>query len=147
MRPSRCAPATSNGSRWPKAITFPTDAKLLHAAIEGLNRLAQLRQSYCYLRICASPSARDDGGALCHAKQFAPPSPIALLRTRLGRYPQYPPQNRCPGRARDRIGTAVGVRRANPFPAAAPAWVEVRFFPRARGRMHIAKGKTSGQAS
>jgi IS5 family transposase len=34
----------------PKAITFPTDAKLLHAAIKGLNRLAgkcglQLRQS------------------------------------------------------------------------------------------------------
>jgi transposase, IS5 family len=24
----------------PKAITFPTDAKLLHAAIKGLNRLA-----------------------------------------------------------------------------------------------------------
>src|SRR5262245_25004992 len=35
----------------PKAITFPTDAKLLHAAIQGLNRLARrhairLRQSY-----------------------------------------------------------------------------------------------------
>ncbi len=35
----------------PKAITFPTDAKLLHAAIKGLNRLARthrlrLRQSY-----------------------------------------------------------------------------------------------------
>ncbi|MCA1394577.1 hypothetical protein I6F33_36865 [Bradyrhizobium sp. BRP20] len=25
----------------PKAITFPTDAKLLHAAIKGLNRLAR----------------------------------------------------------------------------------------------------------
>jgi IS5 family transposase len=24
----------------PKAITFPTDAKLVHAAIKGLNRLA-----------------------------------------------------------------------------------------------------------
>ena len=35
----------------PKAISFPTDAKLLHAAIKGLNRLAtrhgvRLRQSY-----------------------------------------------------------------------------------------------------
>jgi len=35
----------------PKNISFPTDAKLLHAAIKGLNRLAnkhgvQLRQSY-----------------------------------------------------------------------------------------------------
>jgi len=41
----------------PKAITFPTDAKLLHAAIKGLNRLARkhgvkLRQSY--LRIVKS---------------------------------------------------------------------------------------------
>ncbi|MBB4366872.1 hypothetical protein GGD65_007946 [Bradyrhizobium sp. CIR18] len=25
----------------PKAITFPTDAELLHAAIKGLNRLAR----------------------------------------------------------------------------------------------------------
>jgi hypothetical protein len=31
----------------PKAITFPTDAKLLHAAIKGLNRLATRRQTYC----------------------------------------------------------------------------------------------------
>jgi IS5 family transposase len=40
----------------PKAITFPTDAKLLHAAIRGLNRMARrhgvrLRQSY--LRVAA----------------------------------------------------------------------------------------------
>src|SRR6201989_2139355 len=39
----------------PKAITFPTDAKLLHAAIKGLNRLArrhggQLRQAYLRIR-------------------------------------------------------------------------------------------------
>jgi IS5 family transposase len=38
----------------PKAITFPTDAKLLHASIKGLNRLARrhgvrLRQSYSRL--------------------------------------------------------------------------------------------------
>jgi len=37
----------------PKAITFPTDAKLAHAAIKGLNRLARehglrLRQSYSH---------------------------------------------------------------------------------------------------
>ena len=43
----------------PKAITFPTDAKLLHAAIQGLNRLARrhgirLRQSY--LRIAKRAS-------------------------------------------------------------------------------------------
>lgn len=31
----------------PKAITFPTDAKLLHAAIKGLNHLARNRRSSC----------------------------------------------------------------------------------------------------
>jgi transposase, IS5 family len=36
----------------PKAITFPTDGKLMHAAIKRLVRLAKkhgvrLRQSYC----------------------------------------------------------------------------------------------------
>ena len=41
----------------PKNISFPTDAKLLHAAIKGLNHLAtrqgvQLRQSY--LRIASA---------------------------------------------------------------------------------------------
>jgi transposase, IS5 family len=43
----------------PKAITFPTDAKLLHAAIKGLNRLANKCGVRGYgSRICASPSAR-----------------------------------------------------------------------------------------
>jgi IS5 family transposase len=31
----------------PNAITFPTDAKLLHAAIKGLNRLARRHASGC----------------------------------------------------------------------------------------------------
>ena len=52
----------------PKAITFPTDAKLLHAAIKGLNRLAarhgvRLRQSYLRIAKAAamtcSSRARD----------------------------------------------------------------------------------------
>ena len=42
----------------PKAITFPTDAKLLHAAIKGLNRLADKTACGCGSPICASPSAR-----------------------------------------------------------------------------------------
>ena len=42
----------------PKAITFPTDAKLLHAAIKGLSRLAgrhrvRSRQSYARVAKCA----------------------------------------------------------------------------------------------
>src|SRR5260370_36976594 len=55
----------------PKAITFPTDAKLLHAAIKGLNRLprphgVQLQQSYLRLATRAAMMAR----LYAHAKQL-----------------------------------------------------------------------------
>ena len=141
---ARCAPATSNGSLvdttvQPKAITFPTDAKLLHAAIKGLNRLAdkcglQLRQSYLRIAKRAAMMA----GRYAHAKQFQRHHrQLRLLRTRLWPpHPRHPPQDRRAGRSRDRIGMAAGARRANPFPAAAPARVEALFLPRARGRMH-----------
>jgi ferredoxin-thioredoxin reductase catalytic subunit len=54
----------------PKDITFPTDAKLLHAAIKGLTRLARkrgvrLRQSY--VRI-AKRAAMMAGVCPCHAR-------------------------------------------------------------------------------
>ena len=55
----------------PKNVTFPTDAKLLHAAIKGLNRLAreygvQRRQSYLRIAKRAAMMA----GRYAHAKQF-----------------------------------------------------------------------------
>lgn len=71
----------------PKAIAFPTDAKLLHAAIKGLNRLAQkhgvrLRQSYIRIARRAAMMA----GRYAHAKQFnRHRRQLRLLRTRLGR--------------------------------------------------------------
>src|ERR1700748_776294 len=71
----------------PKAITFPTDAKLLHAAIKGLNRLArrhgvQLRQSYLRIAKRAAMMA----GRYAHAKQFnRHHREVRFLRTRLGR--------------------------------------------------------------
>jgi transposase, IS5 family len=71
----------------PKAITFPTDAKLLHAAIKGLNRLAnkcgvRLRQSYLRIAKRAAMMA----GRYAHAKQFKRHHrQLRLLRTRLGR--------------------------------------------------------------
>ena len=71
----------------PKAITFPTDAKLLHAAIKGLNRLARqcgvrLRQSYLRIAKHAAMMA----GRYAHAKQFKRHQrQLRLLRTRLGR--------------------------------------------------------------
>jgi IS5 family transposase len=42
----------------PKAITFPTDAKLLHAAISGLGRLARKHGVGCANLMRASPSWR-----------------------------------------------------------------------------------------
>src|SRR5476651_1340793 len=71
----------------PKNITFPTDAKLLHAAIKGLNRLAQkhgvrLRQSYARVAKRAAMMA----GRYAHAKQFnRQRRQLRILRTRLGR--------------------------------------------------------------
>ena len=71
----------------PKNITFPTDAKLLHAAILGLNRMAQkqgvrLRQSYLRLAKRAAMMA----GRYSHAKQFKRHHrELRFLRTRLGR--------------------------------------------------------------
>ena len=71
----------------PKNITFPTDAKLLHAAINGIVRLAkkhgvQLRQSYLRIAKRAAMMA----GRYAHAKQFKRHHrQLRLLRTRLGR--------------------------------------------------------------
>jgi transposase, IS5 family len=71
----------------PKNVSFPTDAKLLHAAIMGLNRLAskhgvRLRQSYLRVAKRAAMMA----GRYAHAKQFnRHRRELRILRTRLGR--------------------------------------------------------------
>src|SRR5437867_9749785 len=68
-------------------VTFPTDAKLLHAAIKGLTRLARkhgvrLRQSYLRIAKRAAMMA----GRYAHAKQFnRHRRQLRVLRTRLGR--------------------------------------------------------------
>jgi IS5 family transposase len=77
----------------PKAISFPTDAKLLHAAIRGLNRLARkhgirLRQSYSR----AAKAAAMMAGRYAHAKQFKRHQrQLRILRSRLGRIIRLPP--------------------------------------------------------
>jgi IS5 family transposase len=71
----------------PKDITFPTDAKLLHAAIKGLNRLVKehavpVRQTYLRVAKRAAMMA----GRYAHAKQFKRHNrELRFLRTRLGR--------------------------------------------------------------
>src|SRR5437588_11962166 len=87
LRTKDLARVTVDTTVQPKNITFPTDAKLLHAAIKGLTRLAKqhgvrLRQSY--LRI--AKRAVMMAGRYAHAKQFnRHRRPRRALRTRLGR--------------------------------------------------------------
>jgi IS5 family transposase len=87
LRTKDLARVTVDTTVQPKNITFPTDAKLLHAAIKGLNRLArrhgvQLRQSYLRVAKRAAMMA----GRYAHAKQFnRHQREVRFLRTRLGR--------------------------------------------------------------
>src|SRR5476651_2454283 len=87
LRTKELARVTVDTTVQPKAITFPTDAKLLHAAIKGLNRLARthgvrLRQSYLRIAKHAAMMA----GRYAHAKQFKRHQrQLRVLRSRLGR--------------------------------------------------------------
>ena len=87
LRTNDLARVTVDTTVQPKAITFPTDAKLLHAAIKGLNRLVtrhrvRLRQSYLRVAQHAAMMA----GRYAHAKQFKRHRrQLRLLRSRLGR--------------------------------------------------------------
>jgi IS5 family transposase len=87
LRSKDLARVTIDTTVQPKAIAFPTDAKLLHAAIKGLNRLARkhgvrLRQSYLRVAKHAAMMA----GRYAHAKQFnRHRKQLRILRARLGR--------------------------------------------------------------
>jgi len=87
LRTTDLARVTVDTTVQPKNVAFPTDAKLLHAAIKGLNRLArrhdvQLRQSYLRVAKRAAMMA----GRYAHAKQFnRHHRELRFLRTRLGR--------------------------------------------------------------
>jgi len=87
LRTKDLARVTVDTTVQPKNITFPTDAKLLHAAIKGLVRLARkhgvrLRQSYARIAKRAAMMA----GRYAHAKQFKRHHrELRILRIRLGR--------------------------------------------------------------
>src|SRR5271170_643230 len=87
LRGKDLARVTVDTTVQPKNISFPTDAKLLHAAIRGLNRLAsrhgvKLRQSYVRIAKHAAMMA----GRYAHAKQFnRHRRELRILRSRLGR--------------------------------------------------------------
>lgn len=87
LRTRDLARVTVDTTVQPKNIAFPTDAKLLHAAIRGLNRMARrhgvrTRQSYARIAKRAAMMA----GRYAHAKQFnRHHRQLRILRSRLGR--------------------------------------------------------------
>ena len=139
LRTKDLARVTIDTTVQPKNITFPTDAKLLHAAIKGLNRLARkhgvrLRQSYLRIAKHAAMMA----GRYAHAKQFnRHRRQLRILRTRLGRIIRDI-RRKIAGQAAlgGGIRLAACARQPDPLAAAAPARLEAVFLPRPRGRMH-----------
>src|SRR3954465_14372146 len=96
----------------PKAITFPTDAKLLHAAIQGLNRLARrhavrLRQSYSRVAKAAAMMVRAASAAVAYPAQPAGPD-----------HPRHPSQDRGPASPRGGIRPSAWPSQPDPLPAA-----------------------------
>lgn len=87
LRSGDLARVTVDTTVQPKNVSFPTDAKLLHAAIRGLNRLARqhgLRLRQSYLRVAKRAAMM--AGRYAHAKQFKRHHrEMRFLRTRLGR--------------------------------------------------------------
>ena len=126
-----------------KNIDFPTDAKLLHAAIKGLNRLAnkhgvRLRQSYVRVARHAAMMAR----RYAHAKQFnRHRRQLRILRSSDGLIRDI-------GRkiaGHQDIEAAFALRWRAPVrsrPATASAWLEALFL-HAPETECIGKGKAS----
>src|SRR6266567_5057544 len=122
----------------PKAITFPTDAKLLHAAVKGLTRLAKkhgLRLRQSYLRIAKRAAMM--AGRYAHAKQFKRHRrQLRILRSRLGRIIRDIRRKIAGKTDLEALFEWPLTRQPDPFSAAAPARLEAVFLPRSRGRVH-----------
>jgi len=138
LRSKDLARVTVDTTVQPKNITFPTDAKLLHAAIKGLNRLAdkhgvRLRQSYVRVARHAAMMA----GRYAHAKQFnRHRRQLRFLRSRLGRLIRDIGR-KIAGRPDLEAALALPLTQVpDPLPTAAPARLEALFLPCPRDRVH-----------
>src|SRR5665213_971937 len=91
LRTRDLARVTVDTTVQPKNITFPTDAKLLHAAIKGLNRLAQITAILNPYR----QARGDDGGTLCPRQTVQPPSSATAHPAHPARPadPRHPPSD------------------------------------------------------
>ena len=99
LRTRDLARVTVDTTVQPKNIAFPTDARLLHAAIKGLNRLARRHGGAAPAILSARRQAGgDDGGTLCPRQAVQSPSSGSALPAHPPgpADPRYPPQDRRP---------------------------------------------------
>ena len=87
LRPRDLVRVTVDTTVQPKNITFPTDAKLVHAAIKGLDRRrSATRRAAAAVLLRLAKRAAMMAGRYAHAKQFnRHQRELRFLRTRLGR--------------------------------------------------------------
>ncbi len=139
LRTKDLARVTVDTTVQPKNVTFPTDAKLLHAAIRGLNRLARrhgvrLRQSY--IRVAQRAAMMAGRATPIPNRSTATVASIASSASvKAGRYPKTAarPQDTLSRRRSRPRSHAPG---PDPLPAAAPARLEALFLPCPGGRVH-----------
>ena len=139
LRTKDLARVTIDTTVQPKNVTFPTDAKLLHAAINGADPAGQEARGAAAAVLPAHRQARgDDGGTLCACQTVQPPPSRAAHFAHPARpdHPRHPAQDRRRGAARGGIFLAAVSRRPDPLAAAASAWLEAVFLPRPRGGVH-----------
>src|SRR5262249_42752870 len=78
LRTKDLARVTVDSTVQPKNITFPTDAKLLHAAIRGVNPAGQkARRAAAAIVRAHCQARRHDGGTLCPCQTVQPAPPPA----------------------------------------------------------------------
>jgi hypothetical protein len=80
---------------WPNAISFPTDAKLLHAAMRGLNRPARKHGGAAAILFPDCQGRGDDGRPLCPCQTVQAASAAVGHFAFPARpdYPRHPPQD------------------------------------------------------
>ena len=152
LRTRDLARVTVDTTVQPKNITFPTDAKLLHAAIKGLNRLAQEARGAAAAILHPHRQARgDDGGALCPRQTVQPPPSAIAHPAHPARPadPRHPPQDRRPGktsrlRSKPRSLAPARSARSNSASAAGSCIPSMLPRPSASARARPARPMSSG---
>ena len=123
----------------PKNITFPTDAKLLHAGDQWDRPAGQKAQGAVAAILSAHRQARrHDGGALrpCQTVQSPPSGTAHAAHPARPHHPRRPTQDRRPGRDRSGVRMATRARQPGLLATATPTRVEALFLPRSRGRVY-----------